>query len=344
MAEILLTQFGMGMTDGTIIAWHKKEGDEIKQGDVLCEVETAKTNAEIESPVSGVLTKIHVAVDENVPVNTVLAIVTEAGLAAEPSAEATPEAPVKKPAAKKAAASKAKAKAVEPVAAAEPESVPHSMTRLTIARRLTESKQQVPHFYVKGACRIDALLSLRKQINTSADVKTSVNDLIVRAVALALREVPEANVSWGEKAMQKHQQVDVAVAVATPRGLVTPIVRNVEQKQPQEIASEIQALAERARGGKLKPDEYQGGTVTVSNLGMFGVEEFSAIINPPQSMIFAIGAGEERVIANDGKVEVGTLMNVTISVDHRAVDGAVAAQVFAAFKRLIEQPEALSAA
>ncbi|WP_218585089.1 2-oxo acid dehydrogenase subunit E2 [Pseudomonas sp. 9AZ] len=227
---------------------------------------------------------------------------------------------------------------------AAPESVPHSMTRLTIARRLTESKQQVPHFYVKGACRIDALLALRKQINEGAEVKASVNDLIVRAVALALREVPDANVSWGEKAMLRHQQVDVAVAVATPRGLITPIVRNVEQKQPAEIASEIRALAERARSGKLKPNEYQGGTVTVSNLGMFGVEEFSAIINPPQSMIFAIGAGVEHAIACNGQLEVGTLMNVTVSVDHRAVDGVVAAQVFAAFKRLIEQPESLSAA
>ncbi|MBV7495073.1 2-oxo acid dehydrogenase subunit E2 [Pseudomonas sp. PDM24] len=227
--------------------------------------------------------------------------------------------------------------------AAAAESVPHSMTRLTIARRLTESKQQVPHFYVKGACRIDALISLRSQLNAALQVKSSINDLIVRAVALALCEVPEANVSWGEKAMLKHQQVDVAVAVATPRGLVTPIVRNVEQKQPQEIASEIQELAGRARAGRLKPHEYQGGTVTVSNLGMFGVEEFSAIINPPQSMIFAIGAGQEQVIANGGKIEVGTLMNVTISVDHRAVDGAVAAQLFAAFKRLIEHPEALSA-
>ncbi|MEK1904758.1 MAG: 2-oxo acid dehydrogenase subunit E2 [Pseudomonas sp.] len=230
----------------------------------------------------------------------------------------------------------------QPVAAAE--SVPHSMTRLTIARRLTESKQQVPHFYVKGACRIDALLALRKKLNAASQAKSSVNDLIVRAVALALREVPEANVSWGEKAMLKHQQVDVAVAVATPRGLVTPIVRNVEQKQPQQIAGEIQELAGRARAGRLKPHEYQGGTVTVSNLGMFGVEEFSAIINPPQSMIFAIGAGQEQVIANEGKIEVGTMMNVTVSVDHRAVDGAVAAQLFAAFKRLIEHPEDLSAA
>ncbi|MFW3895139.1 2-oxo acid dehydrogenase subunit E2 [Pseudomonas bharatica] len=231
-----------------------------------------------------------------------------------------------------------------PAAPVQLNSVPHSMTRLTIARRLTESKQQVPHFYVKGACRIDALLSLRKRINEQAPIKTSLNDLIVRAVALALREVPEANVSWGDKAMLKHQQVDVAVAVATPRGLVTPIVRNVEQKGVQEIASEIQELATRARTGRLKPHEYQGGTVTVSNLGMFGVEEFSAIINPPQSMIFAVGAGTEQVIAQAGQIEIGTLMNVTVSVDHRAVDGAVAAQVFAAFKRLIESPETLNAA
>ncbi|MCS3835680.1 pyruvate dehydrogenase complex dihydrolipoamide acetyltransferase long form [Pseudomonas sp. JAI111] len=226
--------------------------------------------------------------------------------------------------------------------ASEPVSIPHSMTRLTIARRLTESKQQVPHFYVKGTCRIDALLAWRQRLNAGAKVRTSLNDLIVRAVALALQQVPEANISWGEKAMEQHRQVDVAVAVMTSRGLITPIVRNAEQKLPQDIATEIQALAERARGGKLKPHEYQGGTVTVSNLGMFGVEEFSAIINPPQSMIFAIGAGEERVIANNGQMEIANLMTVTVSVDHRSIDGAVAAKVFAAFKALLENPNKLS--
>ncbi len=223
-------------------------------------------------------------------------------------------------------------------------SVPHTMMRLTIARRLTESKQQVPHFYVKGKCRIDSLLAFRKQLNAELDVKISLNDLIVRAAALALKEAPAAHVSWNEKSMIHHAGVDVAVAVATPRGLVTPIVRNAHQKQPQEISNEIQSLAERARAGRLMPEEYQGGTVTVSNLGMFGVEEFSAIINPPQSMIFAIGAGVEQVIVNNGQQEIATLMNVTISVDHRAVDGATAAQVLAAFKKLIEQPEELAGA
>lgn len=333
MTEIRLPHFATGMTVGASITWHLKEGDPVKNGDVLCEAMAATSKILVRSPVDGVLTKIHAQADQSVCVNTLLAIVT--GVEGEPVKSST--APSILPLS---AAGGALQAAAQPTAC-EVQSVPHSMTRLTIARRLTESKQQVPHFYVKGSCHIDALLGLRKQINEGAEIKISVNDLIVRAVALALREVPDANVSWGDKAMQRHQQVDVAVAVATSRGLVTPIVRNACHKQPREIAQEIKGLAERARSGKLKPNEYQGGTVTVSNLGMYGVEEFSAIINPPQSMIFAIGAGKERVIANNGRVEVGTLMSVTVSVDHRAVDGAVAAQALAAFKRVIENPQAL---
>lgn len=317
MTDILLPQLGTGITNGTIIVWHKKEGDHVQLGDALCDVQIADNTATVESTASGILAKIVAGANDKICVNSLLATVTDkASGSVEQSANTLSE-------------------------DTTAQSVPHSMTRMTIARRLSESKQQIPHFYVKGACRIDALLDLRKTMNQGGGVKVSVNDLIVRAVALALGEVPDANVSWGEKAMLRHQKVDVAVAVATSRGLVTPIIRDVESKQPAAIASEIQALAERARAGRLKPNEYQGGTVTVSNLGMFGVEEFSAIINPPQSMIFAIGAGQERVVVNAGKAEVGTMMSATVSVDHRAVDGAVAAQVFAAFKRLIEAPERL---
>ncbi|MFU2325045.1 dihydrolipoamide acetyltransferase family protein [Pseudomonas sp. NFX98] len=327
MADILLPQLGSDMTDGTVIAWHKKEGDTVKLGDPLCTVKRSESNAVVESVAGGILSKIIVKAAERVPVNTLLAIVEASHPSVSQPATATNESAVD----------------IGSVMDNSPDDIPHSMTRRTIARRLTESKQQVPHFYVKGTCRIDDLLELRKKINGSAEVKTSLNDFIVRAVALAMTKVPGANVSWGEKTMRQHNQVDVAVAVATPRGLVTPIVRDVANKRPVEIGSEIRALAERARTARLKPDEYQGGTVTVSNLGMYGVEEFSAIINPPQSMIFAIGAGVERVIANAGEIEIATMMSVTISADHRAIDGAVAAQLYEAFKTLIEQPHSLCA-
>ncbi len=224
----------------------------------------------------------------------------------------------------------------------EPTKVAHSMWRRAVARRLTESKQQVPHFYVKVSCRLDALQSLRQRLAADGQ-KVSLNDGIVRAVALALREVPQANVSWTDTEMLQYASVDVAVAVATPRGLVTPIVRAAQTKSIAQIGQEIRDLAARGRTGRLKPDEYQGGQVSVSNLGMFGVEEFSAILNPPQSSIFAVGAGEQRAIVVGGQVQVATVMNVTASFDHRAIDGSVAGELMAAFKRLLEQPEALIA-
>jgi len=221
--------------------------------------------------------------------------------------------------------------------------VPHTMTRRTIARRLTEAKQQVPHFYLTVSCAIDRLLGLRTQLNEAATAKVSVNDLVVRAVALALREVPAANVWWGDDAVFQCDSADVAVAVATPRGLVTPIVRNADTKSAAAISAEMKELVERARRGRLRPEEYNGGNISVSNLGMYGIESFSAIVNPPQSCILAVGAGEQRPVVRDGQVAIATMMTVTASVDHRAVDGAVAAQLLAAFKRLVEQPEALAA-
>jgi pyruvate dehydrogenase E2 component (dihydrolipoyllysine-residue acetyltransferase) len=220
--------------------------------------------------------------------------------------------------------------------------VAHSMWRRAVARRLTESKQQVPHFYVRASCRIDALQALRQRLSADGE-KVSLNDCIVRAVALALREVPQANVGWTDKEMLQFTTVDVAVAVATPKGLVTPIVRAVESKSIPQISQDIRDLAARGRTGRLRPEEYQGGQVSVSNLGMYGVEEFSAILNPPQSAIFAIGAGEQRAVVVDGQVQVATVMSVTASFDHRAIDGSVGGQLMAAFKRLVEQPESLVA-
>jgi pyruvate dehydrogenase E2 component (dihydrolipoamide acetyltransferase) len=220
--------------------------------------------------------------------------------------------------------------------------IPHSNTRRVIAQRLTQAKQQVPHFYLTIDCTIDRLLALRAEANAALDeVKLSVNDFIVRAVALALKRVPAANASWGETAIRQWHDVDISVAVATPSGLITPVVRGADRKSVGAISAEVKALAERAREGRLKPQEYQGGGFTISNLGMHGIREFAAIINPPQACILAVGAGEQRPVVAGGALAVATVMTCTLSVDHRAVDGAVAAQFLAAFKKLIEQPIAL---
>ena len=219
------------------------------------------------------------------------------------------------------------------------DAIPHSMMRKTIARRLTESKQTAPHFYLTVDCRIDELLDLRKKLNANAnDYKLSVNDLIIRAAALALKEVPEANASWFEDAVRMWHTVDISVAVAIEGGLITPIIRGAEGKGLKAISSEMKDLAERARIGKLAPEEYRGGTFSISNLGMFGIKEFSAVINPPQGAILAVGAGEPRPVVVDGALAVGTVMTCTLSVDHRVVDGAVGAAFMQVFKRLIEEP------
>ena len=217
--------------------------------------------------------------------------------------------------------------------------VPHTGMRRAIARRLTESKQNVPHFYLSVDCKMDALLALRAQANHGGAVKLSVNDFIVRAAALALREVPEVNVSWHEDAIEYHAGADISVAVATDGGLVTPIVRDADVKSLSAIAGEIVELAGRAKINRLKPEEFTGGSLTVSNLGMYGISQFAAIINPPQAAILAVGAAERRpVVAENGDLVGATVMTVTLSADHRAVDGAVGARWLAAFRTLIENP------
>lgn len=217
--------------------------------------------------------------------------------------------------------------------------VPHTGMRRAIARRLTESKQNVPHFYLSVDCRMDALLALRAQANQGGAVKLSVNDFIVRAAALALREVPEVNVSWHEDAIEYHAGADISVAVATDGGLVTPIVRDADVKPLSAIAGEIVELAGRAKINRLKPEEFTGGSLTVSNLGMYGISQFAAIINPPQAAILAVGAAERRPVVNEaGELVAATVMTVTLSADHRAVDGAVGARWLAALRTLIENP------
>jgi pyruvate dehydrogenase E2 component (dihydrolipoamide acetyltransferase) len=220
---------------------------------------------------------------------------------------------------------------------------PANNMRKTIARRLSEAKQTVPHFYLTVDCELDALLGLRKELNASGEksgaYKLSVNDFVIRAVALALKQVPEANASWDEAgAILYYDKADISVAVATPNGLITPVIKDAGAKGLAAISGEMKDLAGRARDGKLTPEEYQGGGFSISNLGMFGIKDFAAIINPPQGCILAVGAGEQRPVVKDGALAVATVMSCTLSVDHRVVDGAVGAQFLAAFKRLIEEP------
>jgi pyruvate dehydrogenase E2 component (dihydrolipoamide acetyltransferase) len=226
------------------------------------------------------------------------------------------------------------------------ELIPHDGMRRTIAQRLTASMQTIPHFYLTVDCDIGKLLAAREEINATAPkdkdgkptYKLSVNDFVIKALALALQRVPDANVSWSEAGMLKHKHSDVGVAVALPGGLITPIIRNAETKSLSAISNEMKELAARARAKKLKPQEYQGGATSVSNLGMFGIKDFTAVINPPQSTILAVGTGEERAVVRNGKIEAAQLMSVTMSCDHRAVDGALGAVLIGAFKALIENP------
>jgi pyruvate dehydrogenase E2 component (dihydrolipoamide acetyltransferase) len=226
------------------------------------------------------------------------------------------------------------------------EVIPHDGMRRTIAQRLTASVQTVPHFYLTMDCNIGKLVEAREEINAAAPkdkdgkpaYKLSVNDFVIKALALALQRIPNANVSWTEAGMLKHKHSDVGVAVAMPGGLITPIIRKAETKPISAISAEMKDFAARARARKLKPEEYQGGTTAVSNLGMYGIKDFTAVINPPHATILAVGTGEDRAIVRNGKVEVAQIMSVTLSCDHRAVDGALGAELIGAFKMLIENP------
>lgn len=231
--------------------------------------------------------------------------------------------------------------AAAPPRATETRLVPHTTMRRVIAQRLGESKRAIPHFYLSVDCDVEALLALRAQIEAQAGFKPSVNDFVVRAVALALARVPAVNASWSDEGMLQHARVDVSVAVATRGGLVTPIVRNADEKSLATIHAEVKALAGRARDGRLEPGEYQGGGFTISNLGMHGVREFFAIVNPPQAAILGVGACEQRAVVRDGSLAVGTRMTCSLSADHRVVDGAVGAEFLAALRGLLEAPLAL---
>ncbi|MBT5264086.1 MAG: pyruvate dehydrogenase complex dihydrolipoamide acetyltransferase [Rhodospirillaceae bacterium] len=433
---ILMPALSPTMTEGKLAAWMVAEGDTVRSGDVVAEIETDKATMEVEAVDEGVIGKILIAAGtEGVAINTPIAVILDEGEDAGSvdysgfgSSAATP-APTPEPAPAPAPVSTpapAPAPTPAPVAAAAPASAPaaasggrviasplarrmaeqagidisgiagsgpngrvvkkdvetviaggapaaapatapapvptpaptpvveapgapayvevaNSQMRKVIAQRLTQSKQTAPHFYLTVDCEIDALLATRKELNgklesVSPGAKVSVNDMVIKASALALKKVPEANASWTDEATRMYQSADISVAVAIEGGLITPVVRGAQNKGLAEIAAEMKELAAKARDGKLMPEEYQGGTFSISNLGMFGVKEFAAVINPPQGAILAVGAGEQRPVVKDGALAIATVMSCTLSVDHRAVDGAVGAQFLAAFKTLIEDP------
>ncbi|MGJ8537062.1 MAG: 2-oxo acid dehydrogenase subunit E2, partial [Parasphingopyxis sp.] len=243
-------------------------------------------------------------------------------------------------------AAAAPGKATPVSAPVDPGEIPHETEKLsnmrkTIARRLTEAKQTVPHIYLTVDIRLDALLDLRKQLNASLeprDIKLSVNDLLIKALAASLMQVPKCNVSFAGDQLISYHRADIAVAVSIPGGLITPIVANANEKSLSAISTEVKELAGRAKEGKLQPHEYQGGTASISNMGMFGIKQFDAVINPPQGMIMAIGAGEKRPYVVDESLQIATVMSATGSFDHRAIDGADGAQLMQAFKQLVENP------
>ncbi|KAF9140808.1 pyruvate dehydrogenase complex dihydrolipoamide acetyltransferase component (E2) [Mortierella sp. GBA39] len=362
------------MTMGNIGTWQKKVGDAVAAGDVLVEIETDKAQMDFECQEEGYIAKI--LVDSNtkeVNISQPIAILVENkediekfadftvdSTAAAPAATApapekkeapkpveTPKsAEAPKPEAAKKAASAPAPKAAAPAAPASATytDIPVTNMRKIIAQRLSESKQTVPHYYVTVECEMDKVLKLREVLNKASEdkYKLSVNDFIVKASALALRAVPEANSAWMNDSIRQYHSSDICVATSTPTGLITPIVANADKKGLSAISNQVKDLASRARANKLAPHEYQGGTFTISNMGMFGIKHFTAIINPPQSCILAVGSTEKRVLparaGEEGEFRTASVMAVTLSSDHRTVDGAVAARFLKAFKGYLEEP------
>jgi len=424
--NILMPALSPTMTEGTLARWLKKEGDSIKAGDVIAEIETDKATMEVEAVDEGVLGKILVSDGtEGVKVNDPIAVLVEAGEAvpaaaapakSAPTPVATPApaavaapapmaapAPAPAPAANghaggerifasplarrmaqqagidlaalhgsgpngrivradvEAAAKGDRAVAAAPVSAAPaprtsapvaPITAPHTLVpnssmRKVIARRLSESKASVPHFYVSMDIELDALLKLRAELNAKSPAdgpsafRLSVNDFVIKAAALALKRVPKVNASWTEDNIVLYDDVDISVAVSIPDGLITPIIRKADQQGLAAISNAMKDLSARARSGKLKPEEFQGGGFSISNMGMYGVSEFAAIINPPQAAILAVAAGQQRPVVKNGALAVATVMTCTLSVDHRVVDGALGAEWLGVFKAIVEDPLSL---
>ena len=421
--NILMPALSPTMTEGNLARWLKQEGERIKAGDVIAEIETDKATMEVEAVDEGILGRILVpAGTQGVKVNDVIAVLVEAGEAvpaagaaskATPAAAPAPAAPAPVAAAPAAAApapvasgdrvfasplarrmaaqagldigqiagsgpngrivkadvDAALSRGPAPVAAATPvaapapvaaprpaapvaitaphTAVPNSSIRKVIARRLAESKATIPHFYVSTDVEIDALLKIRADLNARSPkdgpgaFKLSVNDLVIKATAVTLRRFPNVNAMWTEDAILQLHDVDISVAVSIPDGLITPIVKNADIKGLAAISNEMKDLAARAKTGKLKPEEFQGGGFSISNMGMYGVRDFAAIINPPQAGILAVSAGEQRPVVKNGALAIATVMTLTLSVDHRVIDGALAAEFLQALKRNIEDPLSL---
>jgi len=426
--QILMPALSPTMTEGSLAKWHKKEGDAVKAGDVLAEIETDKATMEFEAVDEGTLGRILVPEGtQHVAVNQPIAVIlgegeSAADIKATPAAKAAP-APASKADAKPATPAAAKpspspqpaaAPAPRPVAPPQPRvggrvfasplarrlaqdakidlanlrgtgphgrivkadvesaragggaaapgyrapsfrkerivaeignlpytEIPLTAMRRVIATRMAESMAHAPHFFLTIDCEIDALLRTRQELNDAAGLKVSVNDFVIRAAALTLRQVPLANASYTDDTVLRWKDVNVAVAVALDDGLITPIIKNADQKRVPEIAAEMRDLGMRARQGKLKLSEFQGGTFSISNLGMYGVREFTAVINPPQACILAVGVGEERAIVRNGGLAVAHVMTCTLGCDHRVLNGAEGAVWLQAFKKLIEAPAAL---
>ena len=415
--SVLMPALSPTMTEGTLARWLVKEGDSVKSGDVIAEIETDKATMEVEALDDGVVAKLAVAEGtQNVAVNAVIAVLAEDGEsvddalaavaavpAAAPSTPPQTDAPAAAPAAatspvqpavtpeltarsdrvfasplarriaadaglelarlsgtgphgriiradvEEALASGASGAAVQPAAVsrtasaavpAEERFVPHNAMRRVIADRLQQSKQTAPHFYLTVDCELDNLLAARKALNEAAEdgVKISVNDMVVKAAAAALMAEPDVNGYFEAEGCRYFSTADICVAVAVDGGLVTPVIHDVQNLGLADISRKTSDLASRARAGTLDPSEYAGGSFTISNLGMFGIREFAAVINPPQSAILAVGAGEQRPVVKNGELALATVMTVTLSADHRIVDGALGAKWLQAFKRAIEQP------
>lgn len=403
--QVLMPALSPTMTEGNLVKWLKNEGDKIKAGEVIAEIETDKATMEVEAVDEGILGKIVIpAGTDAVKVNSLIAMILEDG--EDASAIVIPSATTTQ--AQQQPGSKAESAPIEIVAAipstlmqtaakgdrvfASPlakriatekginltqiqGSGPHGRVvkvdvenakssmhsslrtfsnsgfediklngmRKTIGKRLSEAKQTIPHFYLTVDCELDELLNFRLKLNEmpNARTKLSVNDFVVRAVALALMDEPDANVTFHGDYVRRYHQADVCVAVAIDGGLVTPVVKAANLKPLNEISLEVKDLAEKARAGKLAPEAYQGGSFTISNLGMYGIKHFDAIINPPQACILAVGAGEQRAVIRSGKVEAANMATFTLSIDHRALDGAVGAGFLKALKGYIENPLSL---
>ena len=412
--EILMPALSPTMKEGNLAKWVKKEGDKIKAGEVIAEIETDKATMEVEAVDEGTLGKILIAEGtENVAVNSCIALILEDGedkkaLENYASASVTKKveevkiieekklAPIvdnsanstqnstknssdsnlvkASPLAKRIA--KEEGVILSQISGSGPRgriikddvlgfvknggsrqgvihrnpqefyAVKNNNVRKVIAKRLLESKQNVPHFYLSCEFKIDKLNELRHALNEVAEIdengnpayKISVNDLIIKATAMALQKVPEANSSWSDEAILIYNNVDISMAVAIDGGLITPIIKNADQKSIQAISKESKQLAKKAREGKLTPEEFQGGTFSISNLGMFGIDNFSAIVNPPQSCILAVARAVEKPIVEHGQIKIGHMMNVTLSCDHRVVDGAIGAEFLKTLRRYIEHP------